>query len=308
MKKIVINYVFIFLFCRKESEFVEYHYHGIKTNSRGFIGQNETFCPHCGIYISYAHAKAHYCEKKNSENMCEICARPFVEESLFLQLAPNVQVNFCVKKISNIKDTKSITCHFCKRSAQNSLCYQLHKRYKCHNVSVCKKCTRNFKLTGKYSRVVRKKIPEEHDNCEEVYCYNCNDYVLGFDNPRNPTHTCYVKPIRMAKQWPALIVAFDFETFPYDKDGTMRVNMAHMITQKNPAEPNSEFVGVFFTDIPMEGVVLNGQNVKPGEEYTPDLDPNLTDYYPFDILKSEAMAGKTAPAENEKVTEKEVKK
>jgi hypothetical protein len=138
---------------------------------------------------------------------------------------------------------------------------------------------------------VTKQPVEQHENCEEVFCNNCQDYVVGFDNPRNPSHVCYVQPVKTAKPWPSLIVAFDFETFPCDSEGTMSVNMAHLITQKKSQEPNSDFVGVFFTDIPMEGVVLNGQLVKPGQEYTPDLDPNLKDYYPFQILYDELGEG-----------------
>lgn len=225
--------------------------------------------------------------------------RPYVDEKLFLQLAPTVQTNHCAKRETAKRN--ELTCPYCKKVGQSSLCFELHKRYRCRNVAVCKKCTRNIRLVGKYSRAVRRKPVDEHDNCEELYCNNCNDYVVGFENPRNPSHVCYVRPVTGAKQWPSLMVAFDFETFPCDSEGTMSVNMAHLITQKNRNEPNSDFVGVFFTDIPMDGVVLNGQEVRPGQEYTPDLDPKLRDYYPFKALSAELP-------KNEKTPETEVKK
>ena len=58
-----------------------------------------------------------------------------------------------------------------------------------------------------------------------------------------------------------------------------------MIYQEHADRPNSDFKGIFFTDVPMDRVCLNGQ-VVTGMEYEPDLDDKLKNYYPYEILKS----------------------
>lgn len=210
-------------------------------------------------------AHTHRCKKEGVA--CKMCLRPDIENVLYKNLSPNVQANFCVKTsdVDGI-DVKDITCKFCKKVGRTSLCFELHKRYKCKNMVVCDECKKSFRLVGKYSLDVRKKKPNKHDTCEEVFCHTCNDYVVGFENPRSPSHVCYVQPVTSAKPWPSLIAAFDLETFPCDEGGNMTVNMAHMITQESRNCPDSDFVGVFFTDVPMESVSLNGQEVSPGKK------------------------------------------
>ena len=247
--------------------------------------------------------KSHTCNKVDS--MCDVCLRPYMDKNLFKDLAATVQMNFCVKTIpAEILDVKCVTCQFCKKVGQSTLCLELHKRYKCKNLIECSVCKKSVRLMGKYSKHVRKIPVDKHDNCDEVFCHVCRDYVSGFDNPRNPSHVCYVKPVTTAKPWPSLITAFDFETFPCDVDGNMSVNVAHLITQETKNSPNSDFLGVFFTDIPMENVKLNGQIVTPGKEYKPDMSDDLKAYYPLELLKR-AVAGASVGAGEDMVDGKQ---
>jgi len=219
---------------------------------------------------------------------------------LFKDLKSIVQTNFCVKTSpEDILDLEKVTCEFCKRQGKSTLCLEFHRRHRCRNLVKCRECQKTFRLVGKYSVEARKEIPDKHDNCDEVFCDVCKDYVRGFEDPRNPSHVCYVEPVSSAKPWPSLITAFDFETFPCDRDGNMCVNLAHLITQEDRNSPNSKFSGVFFTDVPMENVTLNGQEVVPGQEYTPDLSEDLKDYYPFEILKK--ACGCILPSEPDKI-------
>lgn len=276
---------------RKEKDFAQFHYHGIKNTSRGFTGQGLTFCTNCGIYHSYQNAY-HSCKK--SEQLCDVCHRPQVEDSLYTKMTATVQTNFCRKN-----PDENLKCVICKKRAKTSLCMEIHERQKCQKKIRCKNCTRVIQLVGKYLPSIRQKKIDCHDNCEEVYCHICQDYVLGYDDLKNPTHVCFVAPITQAKKWPGLIVAFDFETYPCDENGTMRANVLHMIYQDESYNTSADFKGIFFTDIPTENVWLNGQLVYPGIEYTPDLHNDLKNYIP-DRSKNLRWKENTKLKENKK--------
>ena len=276
-------------------EFSQFHYHGIRHTVRGFVGQNQMFCPYCGIYSSYGNSQ-HTC--KTPQGKCRLCLRPEMTVELFDQVDTSAQPNFCPK---NEIPKDEFQCSYCKQKTQSTMCLEIHQRLKCKKYPQCFKCQRFITLKGKYSLQKTEGVPVVcHENCEEIFCHICEDYVLGFDDPRNPTHTCYVPVVKKNKPWPSKIVAFDFETFPNDENGTMQLNLAHLITQKEQYEANSEFVGVFFSDIPMgDAVTLNGQPVKPGVEYTPNMGTDLYDYYPFELLKRAAAVAMQSLSEKE---------
>ena len=277
------NLSFLYYF-RNQAEFLVSHFHGIKSTVRGFVGQNQTFCPVCGIYYFYTR-DGHMCQNVKSD-MCEVCNRAKVSLDVFQALTAATKQLYC--QPTQEADSKLFQCSVCKLKANNRLCYTLHKRYKCENVVRCFKCQRKIMRRGKYSILKRQKPLKCHDNCDESFCTVCQDYVLGFDDDlENPTHHCFVKPIKKAKTWPSRLAFYDFETYPVGDKGVMRVNHAHLITQAESGDPASAFVGIFFSEIPMpQGVQLNGQTVRAGQEYEPKVDPKLNDYFPLEIVKA----------------------
>ena len=74
--------------------------------------------------------------------------------------------------------------------------------------------------------------------------------------------------------------------------------MVHLIYQEEANKPSADFKAIFFTDVPVEGVFLNGQAVEAGVEYNPDLGADLKDYYPYEILKEELGCNEETDLEN----------
>lgn len=276
-------------------EIVQHHYHGIRINCRGFVGQNQSYCVFCGVYFSYTRP-FHGCTK--NEILCDVCHRPRMEWQMFKQVAPTEQINFCANVPASLTKDCSLDCTICKKKGSSALCLEIHRRLKCRDRIRCKNCCRVINLVGKYSSAFNKDPVVCHESCEEVFCTLCNDYVEGFDDLKKPSHVCYVPAITKAKKWPSLIVSFDFETYPCDEDGTMKPNMVHMIYQAGKNDCSEDFRAVFFTDVPMEGVSLNGETVVPGKEYTPDLSSDLKNYYCFETLHSELAPNDPQLVEN----------
>ena len=273
---------------QREKDFAQYHYHGLRVTARGFGGQSQSFCVYCGVYYSYT-AVMHCCKK--SDTVCEVCARPVLEKNLVEKISLGEQTNFCFEDEGYSRDPSKQCCKVCKKNGKNKLCYEIHIRSRCRNRVRCSECKRTITLTGKYSTMRRSEPVKKHDNCEEIFCHTCGDYAIGYDDLKNPTHVCYVPVIKKAKLWPSLIVCFDFETYPCDEEGTMRANLIHMMYQAEPNDCTAEFRGIFFTDVPMEAVKLNGQVVTPGVEYIPDMAEDLKDYYPYEVLLRELPEG-----------------
>lgn len=276
---------------RKESEFARYHYHGIRTTCRGFVGQNLSFCVYCGVYHSYKSA-FHYCKK--GDLLCDMCLRPMTSLELYREMTDLVKTNFCYQPSESVMKDCDLGCKICKKEGKTTLCLELHKQQRCKQKVRCSECNRVIHLTGKYTPKTRNATILKHESCEEVFCHLCNDYVLGFDDLKKPSHVCYVPIIKKVKKWPSLIVCFDFETFPCDSEGTMKANLVHLMYQSERNNACADFKGIFFTDVPMEDVRLNNQVVKPGVEYNPEVTEDLQDYYPYEVLKksAEGVTGK----------------
>lgn len=231
---------------------------------------------------------SHVC--KVESEMCNICGRPEMNFEIFSTLGRQTQVNFC--PLVNEPINKNLECKYCKKTGKNKLCFEIHYRARCQKLVECEKCGKNLRLVGKYSPKNFNGKVKAHTDCDEVLCLICNDYVLGLNDLKNPEHVCYVPAVKIAKKWPAGIACFDFEAYPSDETGTFKINHCHLITQKEAYHPQSEFVGVYFTDLPIESVKLNNQDVRPGREYTPEMDQELRKYFPFEMFKQEMCTTK----------------
>ena len=51
-----------------------------------------------------------------------------------------------------------------------------------------------------------------HVDCSEIWCGNCQDYVLGLSDLKAITHSCYWKPLKQPAEFPHGLMAVDIET------------------------------------------------------------------------------------------------
>jgi hypothetical protein len=215
-----------------------HHYHGLRSNARAICGHDKQFCPHCGETFSY-YAASHACSDID-QKLCKLCHRFKVPLIRWERYSEESQVLFCVEEPSSYAET---TCENCKRQCPDMSCYNFHSR-SC-NIVRCQKCHRTIRQQGKYvGNVLEEKFNGCHESCQETWCQRCGDYVLGFQDPENIQHTCFVKALERTPRHPAGIACLDLECSP-----DMEVNAGVIVYQKIPWSPDGGVMMKTFFDI-----------------------------------------------------------
>jgi hypothetical protein len=181
------------------------HYHGLRTTARAFAGTDMQFCAVCARFFSIF-TKTHRC----TATTCKRCQRPKVHYDRWIKYSLQSKVLYCTQ---TPQDGRGVDCK-CGKTCVDTLCYELHRRTCNHKI--CNVCLRMVKTNvGKYAGKRGAELFQKfkgHQDCSEVFCQNCNDYVVGFEDLKSIEHTCYVKPIKRSPKHPRGLGSVDLET------------------------------------------------------------------------------------------------
>ena len=265
------------------------HYHGIKKPN---FGLRRHFCVLCGKHFHFTRSKHHclptpgagYAALEETPRQCPHCHRPAIPRPIYDSLQTSQKVYYCILA-RDTKPANRVLCKQCKTVSYNALCSLVHAQSKCAEYFVCKKCHRRVKVLGKYRR---RKQPQCHDSCQEVYCHQCRDYVVGFKDLKTIEHVCFAKPAQYIPPPPAGIMTFDIEAYSCPKTGLFRANCITAMYHSKPFDPKATIKGIYFSDV-VDTVVLQESEVRSGQEFPArDIPDEIFHYIPWeDILNDQ---------------------
>ena len=228
------------------------------------------------IILFYRHqSEAHKCPEKLRQT-CSLCHRVRVTAEEFKSYSLEAQADCCLEEPINLEFSPlPMECKICNRKCFDNSCFNIHVRMCTKTGQHCGKCRRFIKFTGVY-KMGLEKFNGCHRDCAEVYCKNCDDYIVnGLSDTKRIQHTCFIKALRKAPCWPKGIIVADTET---TIDG--KANVVSMVFPKQKANPMGGVAVKVFTDFSMEDyeqpfpTFFQPENSLPGEMLIQD-DPNL---------------------------------
>ena len=286
---------------RVSGDKAEPHYHGVKS-LKGLTGVYFfELCPFCNAQLALQ--TNHIC-KVGEYDYCAACLRPTMSLERCARI-PHLNLEYLCTPAED-DEIKICENEDCTKQIRDELCARLHKR-KCEFNSQtgfkCRKCDYRVAYRGKY-RILRKYIDlsdaklykkkgrkRQHDNCWEVYCTICADYMPSDPVSKYPQgHTCYVPPVRKIPDHPLRMATFDFEARVDPMTGQHEVVSAVLIYQKEETNPY-KFEAVAFSKAASKEDRFHGKPI--GVPF--DVDTDALEGFPKHYLKPYDLLLKSRP-------------
>jgi G:T-mismatch repair DNA endonuclease (very short patch repair protein) len=255
------------------------HYHACHNLTGLTTAQGVKYCLFCGGSF-HPHTRLHECAELFEVAQCKACSRVIaqVEDAKLLIPTSEQYAKLCVAdKKMPLSEQR---CKDCAISFRSMSCKKAHVAALCKRYFTCIKCDTKVLKRGKYDKpqmIANVLIPvTQHDDCLEIFCSHCEDYVRMEEND-GVRHVCYIKRPKRAASFPVGLGVFDLEAIMNGQ--TFEAVTVGCIYQPARYEHNN-YKGIFFSEV---GDTYNGTS--HGTSFDLNSQELRDVYLPSDILK-----------------------